>query len=465
MRVKEQPPDKASHLLFDTKGMKKRITNIIIIVIGFILSWQLVRFFVVDENASTRITFHDFYRQDKIDVSVVGTSRAYSGFNPAVADEILGKAFGEKINSFDLATPSQRLSGSYYVARELLKRYDPRLLFFEVEFTSINKSMDAEKAGWIIADYMKGTNKYRYVFDSFGKGSIPILLSGIYRFRYDIDPEFIMTNARAKLQSSYRDYCPGNDYYYNYNSYRDRGWCCPYVRSNEGYDIFAYKKGFREFDSVDMEGIKPLAVSYIEKAIDMCRTRGVEIVLFTAPQSDLYLSQSGDYDAFISYMEEFANKHDVRYYNLNLVSDERFEDIEFRNLDHMAADGAGHLTRVLCELYVDENSHSFVKSLEERQRHGVYGILYEEDGDKDGDRKITFEIQSHEDGVYMLQAVQKLGDKVIYDTGIVKDCVMDYSPVSGSKVELFVFDKDGSYIGNALPKALSSETQEEIEDE
>ncbi len=445
--------------------MKTRIRNIIIIFILFILSWKIVRFFVVDENASTRITFHEFYRQDKIDVSVVGTSRAYSGFCPQVADEVLGEAFGEKINSFDLATPSQRLSGSYYVAQELLKRYDPRILFFEVEFTSINKSMDAEKAGWIIADYMKGPTKYRYVFDSFGKGSIPILLSGIYRFRYDIDPEFVMTNAKAKLQSSYRNYCPGNDYYYNYNSYRDRGWCCPYVRSNEGYDIFAYKRGFREFDAVDIEGIKPLAVSYIEKAIDMCMAEGVEIVLFTAPQSDLYLSQSGDYDAFIEYMERFANEHNVRYYNLNLVSDERFEDIEFRNLDHMAADGAAHLTRVLCELYVDEGSHSFVHSLDQRQRSGVYGILYDEDGDKDGDRRITFEVQSHDDEKYRLQAVQKLGDRVICDTGLLEECVMDYSPVQGSKVELFVYDEAGNYIGNALPKALSNEVEDEIEDE
>lgn len=427
--------------------IRKNTRNKLLASIGFFvvltITYVVVLLAVEDTNSSTRLAFHDFYTQDKIDLAVVGPSRVLNGFYPELADKELG------ISTFNMGTSSQTFDGSYYYLKELFKNYDPEVVYLDVEFDFLTREIGSQKTTWIMTDYMRGLNRYQYIFDVTDKSEWPIMLSGIYRYKKDISYEYCSNNLKAKFNAGYWRYDTDNEYYSNYHNYVEKGYV---YKENlyPDYSIWAYRDGYSEFDEVSPEKFNDEAIQYLVSAIELCQKEGVKLVLITMPESNFYLEHSGDYASFSSYMNTLADEYGLQYYDFNLLANEKFEKDEFANLDHLNQKGAAHFTRLLCSMEKNSQELTFVTCLDDIKKDGIVGITYTKEVREDGYGTLQWNIESYDEKVYNVKVMEILNDQIVYESNRVEGCKLEYLMFDDALTVMEIYDEDGEYIGNAV---------------
>lgn len=419
-----------------------QLVKCVIFIFGIIALYNLVGIFVVNDNAATRLTFHDFYCQkENVDVVVIGSSRVNEGFNPYIADE------RTNINTFNLGTASQTLDASYYVIKESINRYNVNTIFLSVEFEILTRDIGGQKNTWIVSDYMTGVNKYEYVSDVCKPSDWPLMLSRVYRYKDDISLKNCLNNFKAKFNLAYWNYENQNKYYTNYSYYVGKGLIYR-EKVNEGYDFFAYKDSYGEFDEVNLEQNNDEMIEYLIRAINLCKSKNVNLILFTMPESKFYIAQSGKYNLFTQFMNNISEEYNVPYYDFNLLADDVFTDLEFANLDHLTFEGANHFSKILSDIYEDPNSHTFYSNIEDNLRGGVTGITYCVD-EVDAGYRYQWNVMDTMEDAYKYKIYGYSADmNLIYESNVLDNTVI----VLESNPEIIVIDLidgDGEYIGNA----------------
>ena len=105
------------------KKMLRYVAAVIAFCFLFLLCGKFFRYILVDDTSSyTRITFHEMYEQDNIDILFVGSSHCYRTFIPEILDKKLG------VNTFNVGTSAQQMDGSFMVIKEAAK-YNNCLLY------------------------------------------------------------------------------------------------------------------------------------------------------------------------------------------------------------------------------------------------------------------------------------------------------------------------------------------------
>lgn len=73
------------------KNRIKKIGSILLFLILLVGGGKFLRYMLTDDTASyTRLTFHEMYEQDNIDVLFIGSSHCYRSFVPDILDEEMG---------------------------------------------------------------------------------------------------------------------------------------------------------------------------------------------------------------------------------------------------------------------------------------------------------------------------------------------------------------------------------------
>lgn len=89
-------------MIVKVRKLLRKILAITFIIAFFIASWFGLRYISVDDSSSyTRLTMHEFYNQENIDILFMGASHCYRGFDTNVTEEMLG------CNTFNLGSSSQ----------------------------------------------------------------------------------------------------------------------------------------------------------------------------------------------------------------------------------------------------------------------------------------------------------------------------------------------------------------------
>lgn len=410
--------------------------------IGLVIIYNLVGIAVINDNTSSRLTYHDFYSQDEnIDVVVIGSSRVYQGFNPLVFDENTGAS------SFNLGTASQTLDASYYMIKESIKRYDIDTIYLGVEYDILTRDIGGQKNTWIISDYMRGLNKYKFIFDVCKPSDWPIMLSRVYRYKNDISWNYCLNNIKAKLEPGFwkGEHC--NNIYSNYAYYVYKGLNYG-EKVNKGYDYFAYRESYGEFDIVSPENYNKDMIEYLKKSINLCKKSGVNLVLLTMPESKLYISRAGEYQLFTKFVNKLAAEYDISYFDFNLLSDGYFSDNEFVNLDHLTLEGSAHFSKILSDLYMDTNSHRFYDSLDDIQQTGIAGILYHI-AEIDGKFRYTWNVVTNasDNYRYRIRSYSETMD-LIYESELLETNSIIFSEMP-KVLTIEIYNINGSWVGNA----------------
>ena len=136
-------------------NVKRTIVNlikIVLFVMVFILIKKGFEFILIDDADSyTRVTFHEMYEQDNIDVLFLGSSHCYRCFIPSIIDE------GLYVNSFNAGSSAQTIVTSKLILQEAIKYNNINHVYLEVYYSKAfeNRINSNPTEVYIVTDYLK----------------------------------------------------------------------------------------------------------------------------------------------------------------------------------------------------------------------------------------------------------------------------------------------------------------------
>lgn len=390
-----------SSFISNFKLMYKKII-IIIRLIAFlavllIMNRILCFLLISDSSSYTRVTLHELYDEDNIDVLFLGSSHCYRSLDPAITDKIFDA------NTFNAGTSSQSLDGSYALLVEAGKNNNLKRVYVEM-YHSIAGETYKERtemtSTYIISDYMHPSlNKYSYLINA---GASECLINSFIPARRNwhkmFESMYVVNTVSDKLEDSYRnfDYPVGVEEYYAGKGYVASTKQLKGGFSNKGHYGEISANTFSEDD-----------LKYLDKIINYCRKNNIEVTFFSAPMPDFRLVDIGNYDEYISQMNEIAAQYDVEYFDFNLCKESYFsyQSDYFKDDSHLNALGAEKFSEIFADFFNKNISEEdlFYSSYAEKigeQGIRIYGMIYSVEEDE-GEKRISLQpVCSGGDSVY-----------------------------------------------------------------
>ncbi len=367
------------------KRMIRRIVSCLAFWVLFLGCGSFFRYILVDDTTSyTRITFHEMYEQENIDVLFVGSSHCYRSFIPQILDEKLGA------NTFNAGTSSQYLDGSYMIIREAAKYNDIKHIYLELYYDIADEAYKDRKVmtqTYIISDYLRPSlDKILFLLNASTKEHYPNSFILARRNWTDLfNAEYVSYLVITKGTDDYKNY----DYTYVTDDsawYGGKG----YIANNERIEDWNYFSS-QGWKAINLNDIRESWINILEDIIAFCDKKDIELTLVATPVSDFLLSGVGNYDEYIEYMQNIIADTDVEYYDFNLCKEQYFPNVSelFMDPHHLNCYGAETFSNVFADLINGEISEEelFYDSVEEKINHmepTVFGVSYWGSYDADG---------------------------------------------------------------------------------
>jgi hypothetical protein len=90
--------------------------------------------------------------------------------------------------------------------------------------------------------------------------------------------------------------------------------------------------------------------SYLDRMLDLCRKKGIEVYLVSTPLTMTALVNAGDCELAHDVVQKEADRYGVPYFDMNLIRDrqQKFPNIYMTDSEHLNMDGAKKCTGMLC---------------------------------------------------------------------------------------------------------------------
>ena len=339
---------------------------------------KFFRYILVDDTTSyTRITFHEMYEQENIDVLFVGSSHCYRSFIPEILDEEL------EANTFNGGTSAQDLDGSYMVIKEAARHHNIKHIYLElyynVAFDTYKTRKDMTQT-YIISDYLNPSlDKLQYLLNASTKEHYAnsfILARRNWSKLFDAD--YVKNLILKKGTDAYKNY----EYTYVTGEsewYAGKG----YVATQGSVDDWNYfsKQGW---NAIILDNISQDWYHSLEDIIAFCDQKGISLTLISAPMSNYQIvAGARNYDEYVELVKNMLEGTNVNYYDFNLCKEEYFPNTSslFKDTDHVNCYGAEAFSHLFADFVngkIGENE-LFYGSYEEKLKNlqpTVFGISY-----------------------------------------------------------------------------------------
>lgn len=370
--------------------MKKKIRRVagsLAFLLLFAGCGRFFRYIIVDDTASyTRITFHEMYKQDNIDILFVGSSHCYRSFIPEILDEELGK------NTFNAGTSSQHLDGSYMIIREAARYNDLEHIYLELyysmAFTEPQNRSDLTDV-YIISDYLKPSlDKLFFLANASTKDHyINSFFPARRNWKAFFESDYIKDLLIKKQSKEYKEFA-GLDI--DGERYAGKG----YVASKEIIEDWDYFSDFNwqyTWEGFISDNISDRWLDLLADIIQFCDKNEIELTLISAPMSDYVIAGMQNYDRYVELVRNLIADTDVVYYDFNLCREKYFSSTSslFRDADHMNQYGAEIFSRLFADLVNGKISEEvlFYDTYEEKVRNmepTVFGVSYHDEQNSEG---------------------------------------------------------------------------------
>lgn len=365
----------------------RRVLAVSLFVVCLLLVNEGFRFLLIDDTESyTRITLHEMYEQDNIDVLFLGSSHSYRSIVPDIMDQEW------QVNTFNCGTSSQQTIASYHLLKEAEKRNEISRVYMEIYYDILNDNEEyrSPTAAYIVSDYMKPSlNRLQFLWNTGGKDYLAHgLILGRRNWDRLFDGEYLINNLREKCSDDYRNYAyikADNE------DYAGKGFV--YNREAIISGSFSAKQTFAP---VEDTCIAPQNQKYLNKIIDYCKENEIELTFYSAPVSDFRLAGCGNYDSFSEQIENFLAGKGVAYYDFNLCKSNylMLKDDCFKDDHHLNGKGAELFSEAFASFFAENPDSSevfwdnYTQKLEKEEKR-VFGVVCEMLTAEDGTIKAT----------------------------------------------------------------------------
>ena len=328
--------------------MKKRILKIglgLVFLLVLALGVETAATILYPMNDITKNWFH-FYRQEKnsIDLMIMGSSHAYSSFDPALFEEETGK------KTYILASNSQNITQTYYNLKEVLKYQKPETVLVEAFGMDNNNNWQNTSDESFDKNWKKESN-----IDGMRWGLEKIeAICNQYTFA---DWPY----AALKISRTHQNWTSVEQITANYDFYR-QGFaefsCFHPSESSMSEEVQEQYKNMKvqkaEFQI--SEGNR----EHFHKLAGLCREHGITLYLVMAPLYDEYV-KNVNYESRYQLLSSLAEEENVEYLDCNYYYDEiglRAEDFEdlYSSYHHLNRDGAEKVSEFLLRGWYEKDN-------------------------------------------------------------------------------------------------------------
>lgn len=357
-----------------------KFVRFIVCGIIFILMGYSIEFLTIDDaNMESRVVINEMYeQQENIDILILGSSHAYHSFDPYILSAGLGK------NVFVAGTSAQELDGSLILLQEADKKNEIEKVVLELYYSMAMEPKYKERteltSTYLIADYLRNPLlKTKYLLNAsgnehYGNGFFPA------RRNWDNLLEFdkVTTILDKKLTLEYMNYTFQKD---SSISYAGKGYFPVDEKIEEGCFVYPYHT-----PAINAENISEDWVNSLYEIIEYCKQQDIELTLVSTPIQTAILQDMGNYDVYVSYVNNLIQGRGIEYYDFNLIKAEYFPVSTelFYDDDHINKDGAEIFTYLLGELIKGNvvKQEMFAESFKEKYEsldEGFFGLIVSND--------------------------------------------------------------------------------------
>lgn len=267
--------------------------------------------------------------ENQYDVIIMGSSRAYCSYNPAVIDSITNT------NTYNMGTGAQNVIESYYYLKELLRFQKPNYVVFETFLPSFISQPDHFNV-LTNAKFMSEKGKNDMILGDF-KGQATLnfffpIMKYKYRFRKQL-----MVSAGVE----------GNEIQDNPT------WIKGYLYSSKVVDS-SQVKNFGKVETFENVNVSTeYAKKYIGLLRELCEEYGVKLIGVRAPYPPSRMAQMAS-DSTNEYFTVLYASYDIPFYDFNYDSNTQYSDFDFTDSHHMNYYGANKVSADLANILLDK---------------------------------------------------------------------------------------------------------------
>ncbi len=268
--------------------------------------------------------------KEKIDIIVLGSSRAYNAYNPRVLDSVL------HMETLNMGTGSQNIIESYHLLKEIFDHQQPKYIVFDLFTRSVEYKSPDYSHILSNADFLSTKNKFDLIANGFG-------LDGMMHYTFPLlkYKAYFKSNLGSLLKNEAKK-TPEKKWYKGYSEVTKT--IAPDVVEN----LVATKK-FRQQE----KALQKLEF-YLTKIRDLCKKNNAKLVCIRTPYPPKRLSKASFGDQTLSMLFTRISKNlSVPFYDLNYEPNE-YSDYDFFDFHHMNKKGAIKASLMLSEILLEE---------------------------------------------------------------------------------------------------------------
>lgn len=297
--------------------MKEKISklaHVVIFSLIFIIVFNKVSNIMMAKNS--RAKYYEFYNTSgSIDVFFMGTSLVINGIMPMQLYDNYG------ITSYNFGNHASQFPTTYYTLLNLLNNKKPKVVVVDI---------------YTIGTMVKIFDNISYAHTTFDY--IPITFDKVCAVNdlfVTLDEKVEMLFPFAKYHTRWKDLT-----YNDFNSELDANG---YRGAEDRIRVEEAAIKYELNEEMVIDDTYSLGKEYLEKAIELCKKNGVEVVLTLMPHS---LDKRGQ--EIYNYGYLMAEKYDIDYIDFNTIEDIVNYDCDFYDLNgHLNPSGAKKVTDYL----------------------------------------------------------------------------------------------------------------------
>lgn len=311
-----------------------------------VLAVLAVDFAMYPYGSKSEVSWHDFRQQERLDTVCLGTSLALRSYNPEAIDTALHS------NSFNMSTPGQTVHESVLGLKEAAAHHDIKRVFYGVDFWTLCTEHDQGPRGVYLREKWKGAPlgqraaDLAYILPDSRWPFTEKSLNWVFPWtEQHANFDLVAENVRMKMEKT-----PVAEA----SERIERGW--NYFGRGYGnyYGVLDYNVDhLNTYADIDMRPLLPEDLSALEHLCTFCEQRGIDLVVYVPPLSNVNLVCLKDlYAGYDREVRALVTAHGGSYYDFNLAKPELFESKEryFEDPEHLNVNGANAFCESLVRL-------------------------------------------------------------------------------------------------------------------